>query len=374
MKPEERHLHVIKATRDLSEQHGGIFEAEPGQLEVPLPIADVAGASMIRLSDVKAKPIRWLWPGHIPYGAMTLIIGDPGLGKSQLTLDLAARVTRGTPWPDDAEINVGNVLLLGSEDSIERTVVNRLLASGADLSRVIVMSEVKDKDGKMRMFDLSEDLEVLESAVTSNSIDVIVVDPLNGYLGNTNSWKENEVRKVLAPACAMADRHDVALIGIMHLNKDNTRAAIHRVIGSVAFGAVTRSMFAVAASPQHQALRYFVSVKQNYTSLPPTKAFALVEEGGLAWDGMEYPAINADSLLAITGAPEDKAERRTARQWLAVTLENGPVKTADLVKLAHESAISDKSLQRAKYDLKVVSQRKHVAGKLGGGYWEWRLP
>ena len=373
MKAEDRHHHAIQATKDLTETHGTFEVDDHRQLEVPLPTIQVSGIETVRLNTVVAKPIRWLWPKHIPYGALTLLIGDPGLGKSQLTLDLAGRLTRGLSWPDEAPSSVGNVLLLASEDSIERTIVGRLTAAGADLDRVIVMSEV-GTGPKRRMFDLSTDLHLLEQIVVANAIDMIVIDPLNGYIGSTNSWKDNEVRNVLGPACLMADRHDVALIGVIHLNKDNTKSAIHRVIGSIAFAAVTRSMFAVVPHPQHQGLRYFVSVKQNYTEHPPTLAFTVADGGVLMWDGQEYHGVTADSLLAITGAPEEKSERRTARQWLAATLENGPVKTADIVKLARDSAIGDKMLQRAKYDLKVVSQRKFQPGKLGGGYWEWRLP
>lgn len=373
MKPETRDRHLQTAIHDLNES--GPFEANDiRHLAVPLPQSNVPGTSLIRLAGLKLKPIRWLWTGHIPHGAMTLLIGDPGLGKSQLTLDLTARVSRGAPWPDGTSCDLGNVLLLASEDSVERTVMPRLRAAGADLDRVIVLDTITAPGARPRMFDLSKDLSLLEDLIVANYIEMIVIDPLNGYLGSTNAWKESEVRAVLGPACAMADRHDVALVGVMHLNKDSTRSAIHRVIGSVAFGAVTRSMFAVAPHPQYANLRYFVSVKQNYAPHPPTMGFSLMDGSGVMWESRQYADVTADSLLAVTGAPEDKAERRAARQWLAATLENGPVKTMDIVRLAHQSAVHDRALQRAKYDLKVTSQRHSVPGKVGGGYWEWRLP
>lgn len=372
MKLDKRSEHYLKALANLPEELEDA-ELDPQQLMVPLPKANVQGANVIRLADIEPKPIRWLWDGHIPHGSMTLVIGDPGLGKSQLTLDMAARVSRGTPWPDGTPCNIGNVLLIASEDSVERTVMTRLRASGADLDRVVVLDTIQVQ-GKERMFNLSTDLPYLEQLIVDNHIEMVVIDPLNGYLGQTNAWKESEVRNVLAPACMMADRHDVVLLGVMHLNKDNTRSAIHRVIGSVAFGAVTRSMFAVAPHPQYPSIRYFVSVKQNYAKQPPTKAFVIGAGGGLAWDGRNYDDITADNLLAVAGAPEDRAERRAARAWLHATLESGPVKTRDLVRLARQSAISDKALQRAKYDLRVQSQRHSIPGVLGGGYWEWRLP
>jgi hypothetical protein len=64
------------------------------------PDEERGGPILIRLSDVQPRPLEWLWPGRIPIGKLTLIAGDPGLGKSFVTLDMAGRVSRGTPWPD----------------------------------------------------------------------------------------------------------------------------------------------------------------------------------------------------------------------------------------------------------------------------------
>lgn len=342
---------------------------------VPLPVATVPAVKSVRISDVSERPTRWLWPGHIPFGSLTLIIGDPGLGKSQVTVDLAARVTQGTPWPDMTVPEVGNVLMLASEDSIERTIAPRLKQAGADVTRCVVVQEITGPNGRSRTFSLKDDLDSLETMIADNYADVVIIDPLNGYLGSANSWKESEVRGVLAPVCAIAERHDAALIGVIHLNKDNTRAAIHRVLGSVAFAAVSRAIFAVVPHPQFPLMRYFVSVKQNYATLPPTLGFTLADGVGVLWDGREYKDVTADNLLAITGAPEDKAERRNAREFLTKLLANGPVKTAEVRKAADAALIADRVLFRAKYDLKVVSQ--HVGSPTGkgvGGYWEWRLP
>lgn len=374
MREETRARLEHAALRHLAESGPTEFDDDFRQLTVPLPSTSINGVITQQLHALPAKSIRWLWPGHIPYGSLTLVIGDPGLGKSQLTLDLAARVTQGATWPDGADNEVGNVLLLSSEDSVERTVIPRLQASNADLERLVVLTDIQE-GGKRRMFNLKTDLERLEKVIEAQYIDMVVIDPLNGYLGDTNSWKESEVRNVLGPACAMADRHDVALIGVVHLNKDNTRSAIHRVLGSVAFSAVTRAMFAVAPHQVYPKMRYFVSVKQNYTAPPATLGFTLGEGGGLVWDGQNYTSVTADTILVTAGAPEDKAERRNAREFLQTLLANGPVKTKDIALAAMTSLISDRMLQRAKYDLKV--QSIHVGSTTGtgvGGYWQWRLP
>lgn len=369
MKPETRLQVAAQTSMDATDE--GYVIDDPVQAFVPLPNGLVPGFT--RLANMTEKTNRWLWRDYIPHGAITLIIGDPGLGKSQVTLDLAARVTQAMPWPDGSIPDVANVLLLASEDSIERTVMPRLRNSGANLQRVIVMDDTQE-EGR-RMLDLKTDLALLERLIVDNHVEVVILDPLNGYLGNTNSWRESDVRSVLMPIRAVAERHDVAVIGVIHLNKDNTRAAIHRAQGSVAFTAVARAVFAVAAHPTYQGLRYFVSVKQNYAQHPPTLAFVMAPGGGVEWDGQTYPNVTADSLLAIVGAPEEKAERKNARTWLQTTLAAGPVKIKDIVRLAKECAITDRALHRAKYDLKAQSVKIGSPQGTGlGGYWEWRLP
>lgn len=373
MKPETRKTAYYDHLREM-QNAGYVVPADTTQISVPFPTDQVEGAKVTILATVEERPLRWLWPGHIPHGAITLVIGDPGLGKSQLTLDLAARITRKTPWPDGTESELANVLLIAGEDSLQQTVMPRLRASGANFHRITVMDEVLDA-GKPRTFDLRKDLTVLERIVVQNHIELVILDPLNGYLGATNSWREAEVRAVLMPIRSMAERHDVAVIGVIHLNKDNTRAAIHRAQGSVAFTAVARAVFAVASHQTYSGLRYFVSVKQNYAQHPPTLGFTSAAGGGIEWDGLEYRDVTADSLLAIVGAPEEKAERRNARDFLATLLATGPVKTKDIATAAEAALISSKALYRAKYDLRVKSQ--HVGSPKGtglGGYWEWRLP
>src|SRR6478672_10265157 len=100
------------------------------------------------LADVAPQPVRWLWPGRIALGKLTLICGDPGLGKSFLTLDLAARLSAGRAWPDGAApvAGAGSAVLITAEDDAADTIRPRLDAAGADVSRIVALDSVVWRD------------------------------------------------------------------------------------------------------------------------------------------------------------------------------------------------------------------------------------
>jgi AAA domain len=150
-------------------------------------------------------------------------------------------VTTGGGWPGP----LGNALVLSAEDGLADTIRPRLDQFGGDPERVWAIQAVVHA-GKERLFNLQSDLEVLEAAITETGASVVVIDPLSAYLGRTNTFKDSEVRALLAPLAAMAERTGVTVIGILHLTKDTERQAVHRALGSIALTAAPRAVFAVA--------------------------------------------------------------------------------------------------------------------------------
>lgn len=123
---------------------------------------DDLGFNLICLADVDPVPIDWIWEGHLARGKLTLIGGDPDLGKSLLCTDAAARLSRGAHWPRGARANIGGTIFICSEDSTADTIRPRVEAAGADLSMLQVFkSTLTTKDGKRKTFSLQEDLDVL---------------------------------------------------------------------------------------------------------------------------------------------------------------------------------------------------------------------
>lgn len=224
------------------------------------------GLIIRRVSDVPMEKISWLWPGRIARGKLTVIAGHPGLGKSQVTAWMAATVSTGRPWPgSDQRAEQGNVLILNAEDAVADTIRPRLLAAGADDERVYVIDAVRtNSDGKERTFSLETDLEHLERAIVEiGGAALIIIDPITAYLGKTDGHSNSEVRGVLAPLSALAERKNAAVIGVSHLSKGGGNEALMRVLGSVAFVAAARGLCRVEGPRRAIAPSVLASQKQH---------------------------------------------------------------------------------------------------------------
>ncbi len=188
----------------------------------------------------------------IPLSKLTIIDGDPGLGKSVLTLDLAARVSRGVEMPDGAAGRQGGVVLLTAEDGIRDTVVPRLDAAGADRSRVLALDLVPDAEGGQQLPRLPLDAPYIDAAVRRMGALLVVVDPLTAYLSERiNSHRDQDCRRALWPLTKLAEETGAAVVVVRHLNKGNASNPLYRGGGSIGIIGAARSGLLVARSRQH---------------------------------------------------------------------------------------------------------------------------
>jgi hypothetical protein len=328
------------------------------------------GPVLIRMSDVEPKPVDWLWYSRIARGKVNLIVGNPGLGKTLLMLDIAARTTKGAAWPDSGTAPAGAVVLLTAEDDLADTIRPRLDALEADPSRVVALQAIRER-GAERSFSLARDLSALEAAIRQDGAVLVCIDPLTAYLGKIDSFKDAEVRAVLAPLSDLAARTGAAVVGIMHLNKAADRTAVHRVAGSVAFAAAPRVVLAVARDHDNPERRLLLPVKVNLAETPPGLAFS-VADGRVVWDSTPLRGLDANDVLA----EPDAAQRRgvsVAVAFLESFLASGaPVAAERIFEGARAEGISRSTLKRAKVRLGVKSER--IGGVAGEGVWTWRLP
>src|ERR687890_334782 len=220
------------------------------------------------LSEVEPEQVEWLWPGRLPLGKLSVLDGDPGLGKSVLTLDVAARVSAGLELPDGQRCEPAGVVLLSAEDGLADTVRPRLDAAGADTQRVVALSSVPD--GKTeRSLSIPEDLPALERAIRRVEASLVVVDPVMAFLsGNTNSHKDQDVRRALAPLAKLAERTGAAILIVRHLNKASGGETTHRGGGSIGIIGAARSGLVVAEDPEDPEWRGLFAHKNK----PPTAA------------------------------------------------------------------------------------------------------
>jgi RecA-family ATPase len=223
-----------------------------------------------RLSDINARPVSWLWQGRIARGKVSIIAGNPGLGKSQITASIAAIVTTGGRWPlDRSQCTKGDVVFLSAEDDPADTLRPRLEAAGANLHHVHVMDAVAsgytgEGQQQNRAFSLQRDLRALSVKLAElGDVAAVVIDPIAAYLGDVDSHRNAEVRALLAPLSELAAQHGTAIIGVSHLNKSAGTEALMRVTGSLAFVAAARAAYLVAQDPENPARRLFLPMKNN---------------------------------------------------------------------------------------------------------------
>jgi putative DNA primase/helicase len=325
-------------------------------------------------SEIKPEPLKWLWPGRIPLGKLTLLIGDPGLGKSLVTIDIAARVSRGSNFPDGKRCEVGHVIFLSAEDDAADTIRPRLDAAGADVALVHTLEGTRvtlaDNSTSDRLFDLETGIATLEDALARiPGVRLIVVDPISAYLGGADSNTNAEVRKLLSPLAVFAAKYGVAVLCVTHLRK-SAGVAVHRAIASIAFTAAARAVWAVASDSSDTNRRLMLMVKLNLGPNVGGLAFRIETQNGLPRLDWESGAVtvNANDVLNIEYR-EDHSELKEAEEWLREYLADGPVAASEAIRAANAVGITRTTLWRAANSLTVV---KRKLGGRGAG-WEWSL-
>ena len=319
------------------------------------------------LSDVKAEATKWLWEGYFPLGKLSIIMGDPGLGKSTMTLDLAARVTTGAAMPDGTLGMAGNVLLLSGEDALS-DVVQRLCAAEADTDKAHVF-HLETEDGD-RMPQLPDHIAQLQATIEEKDVRLVVIDPLMSFLaGSINSWNDQHVRQALTPLSKVAEATGAAIILVMHPNKREGAKAMYRSGGSLGIVGAARAAFVVAKDPQQPSRCVMASMKSNLSAKPSAFGFHIAvadnKVGRIVWEGKTD--LTDDDLMA--GAPANQVDRAAA--FLRDFLADGAKPSAEVTAAAKEAGFSERTIARARDQLGVQPERVG-AGK--GSHFTMRLP
>lgn len=343
----------------------------------PAPEFPVDGAPILRrLSDVAPEPVSWLWPGRIALGKLTLLAGDPGLGKSFLTLDVAARCSTGAGWPDrpGERFEPGGVVLLTAEDGLADTIRPRLDAAGADVRRIVAIEAVQMVGGNGRTgergFDLGLDLPALEAAIRSvDPCRLVIVDPLTAYLGGVDSHKNADIRALLAPLARVAEAHRVALLVVSHLNKSAGGPAIYRAMGSLAFAAAARTVWAVVKDRDDARRRLVLPVKSNISGDVGGLAYSIMGQDRAAVVAWEPEPVHMTADEAMSERRVDADEPDGGAAWLRDFLADGPRAATDGWEAAAAEGFGKAAVRRAMKSLGVTPRK---SGFDGG--WMWALP
>jgi AAA domain-containing protein len=330
------------------------------------------------LSNVAPTRARWAWEGRMPLGAVTLLAGRQGLGKSTLLADITARLTRGT-LPGDLHGQPTAVLIASYEDTYESTTVPRLLAAGADLDLAVGLDLFED--GRPGLLSLPGDLDLISSTARQYKAGALLIDPLMaGLSGGVDSHRDQDVRRALAPLRQLAADADLAILAVLHLRKGTASEALDRISGSVAFTAAARSVLAFGRGDEEEDCpdRVLAHAKSNLGPLAPSLAYR-VEPETVCYGGLDIPTsrlvskgeceVGAGELLSPPPA-EDRSEVEIAAEWLADELADGEWHGSREVKASARAAdIRERTLQRAMRQLGVEDRREGFPAVS-----EWRLP
>lgn len=311
---------------------------------------------MIKMSDIEAQEIEWLWYPYIAYGKLAIVQGDPGDGKTTLILNLAAKLTKGEGLDENMKVmEPMNVIYQTAEDGLADTVKPRLLQAGADCEKVLVIDE---SEKSLSMLD-----ERIEEALIKTGARVLILDPIQAYLGSgTDMNRANEVRNMTKRLAALAEKYKCAIILIGHMNKTAGNKAAYRGMGSIDFYAVARSVLLVGRVEGEPNIRAMVQIKNNLAEFGHAKAFRLSEEG-FRWLG-DYE-ITADEVLGGYAPKINKLEQaKDLLRELSKELEK--VESNSIYDMAKEQNISKKTLENAKREMGIRAKREN-------GSWYWPL-
>ena len=315
----------------------------------------------------KPENIAWLWQPRITLGSVTVIGGNPGVGKSTIALDLAARITTGAGFPDRMPSPKGRVLLLVGEDHHRKIVSRRLDAAGADRHMVEYVEY-------RHLHDLDKQMGDLESCLKAKAgFKMVIIDPVSLYIGDKIEFHhQNEVAQFYGRLGDLAERFNVAILVVAHLNKNSGQeTAIYRISGSSGHVSVARAVFIVTKkrnpdNPDDWRC-YFIQAKNSYG--PDDIAFRWWHSGDDEFPCIEWDPnpilVSADDLLSGGKEPtaQDDAER-----WLSDILADGPVESNRIKRMALRDGYSWGTIRRAQKNLGIKPYKKGYQGE-----WTWEI-
>lgn len=327
---------------------------------------------LIRAADVVPQAVDWLWPGYLPKGKVVMLDGDPGLGKSTLLCDLAARLSRGEPLPNGKRHDPMGVLLLMGEDGAADTTVPRLAAAGADLHRIGLRDTYINEKGLEIPPMFPEDLHHLQYDIEALEAGLVVIDPVFSYLSDQiNANSDQQVRRAMMPLKDLAEETGATIVLVRHLNKSSGGSALYRGGGSIGFVGVSRVALLMARHPEDEERRILAVNKTNLGALPPSLAFRLADCNGaarIAWEGVTNHT--AEDIMERPADQDVRSAVAEAIEFLQDILKPGATFARDVQKAARDAGIAWDTVRRAQRSLGIRPQK----AKTQDGQWTWALP
>ncbi len=327
--------------------------------------------------NLQTREVEWLWAGRVPLGMITMFAGDPKLGKSYVTLSMAAAVSRGLPLPmSDVPSRAGSTILMSAEDDPVRTIVPRLIAAGADLTKIHILESVL-ANGCETLPSLRADIDAITAAATRlGDCRLIAIDPVSAYLKGVDDNRNAVLRGVLTPLKMLAERLGAAVVLVSHLTKGTSANGKHRVLGSIAYVGACRANHLFVADHRDPTGRRVLLLDNGGNVAPPAMTLAyVIEDSGsgprVVWDDETVPITAGEALRPRQEIAEDEiVESKECVQWLGELLMDGPKPSIDVFKASIDAGYTRDQVKRAKHRIGAVARRQ---GFQKGAQWTWEL-
>jgi hypothetical protein len=326
----------------------------------PDTLPDDGTVKLVNMADVKAESVEFLWCPYIVKNKLNLLEGDPGEGKSWLSLAIVAAQSLGRGLPNCNGPTPGKVLIMSAEDGLADTIRPRLDKMGADVANIVAID---------RLFSLDDaGILMLELFIRQVKPALLIIDPVMAYLSlDIDIHKANHVRHVLARLAYLAEKYRVTMLAIRHLTKSPASKGLYRGIGSIDFTAAARSVL-LAGEDGETGAKGIVHLKCNLAPLGEPVGYE-IRDGNFFW--LDHSDLTQEKILA---GDERRTSGEEARNFLLDTLADGEVLADEIFKQAKQEGIAVGTLKSVKKQLGVTSRREGIPGERGKGQWYWALP
>lgn len=337
---------------------------------------DMWRANLVPASAIRPQAIRWAWPGWLALGKLTILAGAGGTGKTTLTIGLAATLTSAGRWPDGEPCrDRRSVVIWSSEDDPADTIVPRLIAAGADMSRVYILQGRINGLGESEPFDPARDMDLIAAELERiGDVGMLMLDPIVSAVAG-DMHRANDVRRALQGLVDLAEQYGCAVLGITHFSKGSAgNNPAERVLGSQAFGALARTVL-VAAKQEDSEQRVLARAKSNIADDSGGCSYT-VEECTVG-DGITTTRVmwgepiegSAREILAdVERVESEEADDDDPVEALRRILSAGLVTGKDAKGLMSGNGYTAKQIRTAREKLSVVVTRDGF-GKDMKTYW-----
>lgn len=322
--------------------------------------------SLVRMSDVEEEEITWLYQPYVPRGKVTICAAYPGTGKTYLLCYMAACVSTGRSFFNQVPFSAdpGRVIYLTAEDGIGDTIKKRLRICGANMDNIATVVEQK--------MQLAFDSPDIEEFMRGYKPDLMIFDPFQAYIGEEVDMNApNKTRDKLGLISSLAEKYDVAVVLICHFNKNGKGDAITRVLGSTDIMGICRSYIALGLVPGEDDMKFMSHEKSSLEKRGKTILFEIdPDNGGVVYLGENNLTMDDYTAIRNKKRARDAPALEAAKQFIVNNMPEGRRLAKEIKNLAAANKISDRSLQRAREELGIITRMT----KTFPSQAEWILP